>query len=283
MAGFAAEADDVTQQPRPITRDEEPPDHQALLLLLDAISEATSSVDAHRTIALACCVCVRWGETIAEWRSSVRELLLIGVPRRALRVVARQYTGLQRLEIRSLLSTGYPKEVLQCPFSGGSHADMVAACRELLTGCPLLVHVNLQGVSMKLTRAERGSLLTEFLLEDDGRARTPSREIEAGARVTVDFDGIPFPGVVQGRRRSSGKRKVHFTVHFEDGSRLKDITRGEMTRIPWPGAGVARSGLELLSEKPRPPPWSTWSNWSLSTAFSGFATSCCFSLSTCPK
>ena len=233
-------------------------DPRVLLPLLDALVFAVpeawwkeETVDAHGSIALACCVCTQWRATITAWRATVRSLLLVNVSRSALRVVARQYPRLQRLELRRrTYESGMPEP--QCTFRG-SHADLLAACRELLTGCPQLVHINLRRVPMQLTAADQASLLAEFLLDKSCKAKTPPREIEVGARVSVDFDGIPFPGMVQGKRRPQGKRVVLFTVLFEDGSRHNDITRGEMTPIPWPGAGVARAGLEILFfERPRP-------------------------------
>ena len=126
-----------------------------------------------------------------------------------------------------------------------SRTELLAACRELLTGCPQLVHINLSHISIRLAPAERALLLEEFLLDESKPPPLP-RGIEAGARVAVEFDGLPWPGVVQGLRRRPHKRGVLFTVLFDDGLRHNDITRDEMTSIPWPGAGVARAGLELI-------------------------------------
>lgn len=217
-------------------------DPQVLAPLLDALATSVvpdswwkeQGIDAHGTIASACCVCTQWRTAIAQWRATVRSLLLVGPPRSALRVVARQYPGLCRLELQ---------QGLKCTFKK-THGGLISGCRELLTGCPQLVHINLRRVFIQLSAAEQASLLAEFRSDSSGKTKT-STGIEAGARVSVDFDGIPSPGTVQGARRRQGKARL-FTVLFEDGSRHNDITRGEMTLIPWPGAGVARAGLEVL-------------------------------------
>jgi len=73
---------------------------------------------------------------------------------------------------------------------------------------------------------------------------------QVGDRVSVPFEGDVYAGTVDGLTRDAdGATPLIYTVSFDDGERLTDISEDEMTRLTWQGGSTKPAGMsgEALS------------------------------------